>query len=422
VRLTLPVGKQRSSIVESNARINIWDGAVRSGKTIASIIRWLDHIARGPQGDLLMAGKTERTLKRNVIDTITDIVGTDQCRVNWGLGEARILGRRVYLLGANDARSEEKLRGLTLAGLYGDELTTWYPDFFGMSLSRLSLRNAKFFGSTNPDTPSHWLKRDWIDRAAELGIRHFHFSIEDNPSLDPEYVAALKKEYVGVWYQRFILGLWVQAAGAIFDAWNEARHVEAELPAILRRWAAIDYGRYNPFVCQIQGLGDDGRVHIMHEYRYDGRAQKRQKSEVEYVKDVLKWYASLGEPQLPEYWWVDPSAISFMSAMWQAEVENVRAADNDVEPGLQLMASALSPGEDRLRVHASCAGLRTEFPGYSWDEKAATKGIEKPLKRDDHSMDALRYGLMGSKRIWNSQPVDHNLAVAQATRLADSPV
>lgn len=401
MRLSLPQGKQRRSIVEAQARINIWDGAVRSGKTIGSIIRWLEHVARGPEGDLVMAGKTERTLKRNALDTITDIVGPDQCRVNWGMGECKIMGRRVYLLGANDARAEEKLRGLTLAGVYGDELTTWFPDFFSQALARLSVRGAKFFGTTNPDVPSHWLKRDWLDRAHELGIKHFHFTIEDNPALDPDYVASLKKEYVGVWYQRFILGLWVQAAGAIFDAWDEARFVVPELPPILRRWAAIDYGRYNPFVCQIQGLGDDGRVYVMHEYRYDGRAMKRQKSEVEYVKDVLKWYAALGEPSLPEYWFVDPSAVSFMSAMWQAEVQNVRAADNDVDPGLQLVASVISAAEDRLRVHASVKGLREEFPGYSWDDKAATRGIEQPLKQNDHSMDALRYGLMGSRRIWS---------------------
>lgn len=401
MNLAPPTGKQRRSIVEAQARINIWGGGVRAGKTIAAIIRWLDFVARGPEGELLMAGKTERTLKRTTLDPIADLIGPDQCRVNWGMGEARILGRRVYLLGANDQRAEEKLRGFTLAGAYGDEITTWFADFFGMLMSRLSIPGAKFFGTTNPDTPTHWLKRDWLDREAELSMRYFPFTIDDNPTLDPEYVAEVKKEYVGVWYQRFVLGQWVEAAGRIFDAWHEPQFVVSETPELHRIWAAVDFGRWNPFVAQLQGQSSDGRVHVAAEYRYDGRQQKRQKSEAEYVTEMLRWLAKLeltGELR-PEFWFVDPSAVSFMHEMYRAEIPGVTAANNDVRSGLQLVASALST--DRLRVHSSCAGLRSEFPTYAWDPKAADRGEEKPLKKADHSMDALRYGLMGSRFIWH---------------------
>jgi PBSX family phage terminase large subunit len=401
LNLKVPAGLQRRSIVESQARINIWTGAVRSGKTIACIIRWLDFIARGPQGDLMMIGKTERTLKRTTLDPIAEIVGDDQCRVNWGMGEARILGRRVYLLGANDQRAEEKLRGVTLAGAYGDEMTTWFADFFGMLLSRLSLAGAKFFGTTNPDTPSHWLKRDWLDRAHELSLKSFHFTIDDNPNLDPATVADLKREFVGVWYQRYILGLWIEAAGRIYDAWEESKFVVSELPRLLRYWAAVDFGRFNPFVAQLQGLGDDGRVHVASEFRYDGRQMKRQKSEAEYIKDVIGWMKGLERDghQWPEWWFVDPSAVSFINELYRAEFAGVRPADNDVKSGLQLVASSLAT--DRLRVQADCKGLRNEFPTYAWDPKAANRGLEQPLKKDDHSMDTLRYGLMGSRFIWH---------------------
>lgn len=400
MNLKLPVGLQRRSIVEAQARINIWAGAVRSGKTIAAIIRWLDFIARGPEGDLMMVGKTERTLKRTTLDPIAEIIGDEQCRVNWGMGEARILGRRVYLLGANDQRAEEKLRGVTLAGAYGDEITTWFADFFGMLLSRLSVPSAMFFGTTNPDTPSHWLKRDWLDRAHELSLKLFHFTIDDNPNLDPEYVAELKKEFVGIWYQRYILGQWVEAAGRIYDAWEESKFVVAELPPLLRRWAAIDFGRFNPFVAQLQGLGEDGRVYVASEFRYDGRQMKRQKSEAEYVKDLIGWMKALEAQghEWPEWWFVDPSAVSFMAELYRAEISGVHPADNDVKSGLQLVASALAT--DRLRVHASCKGLRDEFPTYAWDPKAANRGVEQPLKKDDHSVDALRYGLKGSHQVW----------------------
>jgi PBSX family phage terminase large subunit len=407
LNLKVPTGLQRRSIVESQARINLWTGAVRSGKTIACIIRWLDFIARGPQGDLMMVGKTERTLKRTTLDPIAEIVGDDQCRVNWGMGEARILGRRVYLLGANDQRAEEKLRGVTLAGAYGDEMTTWFADFFGMLLSRLSLAGAKFFGTTNPDSPSHWLKRDWLDRASELSLAHFHFTIDDNPNLDPTTVADLKREFVGVWYQRYILGLWIEAAGRIYDEWDRSKFVVPEVPQLYRRWLGIDFGRYNPFVAQLHGLGEDGRVYVAAEFRYDGRKMKRQKSEPEYVKDLIQWLTAQGiqshDESWPEWLFVDPSAASFMVELYRSEVSGVTAANNDVDKGLQLVASALAT--DRLRVHGSCKGLLDEFPTYSWDPKAADRGIEQPLKKGDHSLDALRYGLMGSRHIWQQAPL-----------------
>jgi PBSX family phage terminase large subunit len=405
LNLTRPKGLQRQSILESTARINLWTGAVRAGKTVGAIIRWLDFVARGPEGDLMMIGKTERTLKRTTLDPITEMIGSENCRVNWGMGEARILGRRVYLLGANDQRAEEKLRGVTLAGAYGDELTTWFSDFFGMLMSRLSVRGAKFFGTTNPDTPSHWLKRDWLDRASELNLKHFHFTIDDNPNLDPETVAELKKEFVGIWYDRYILGLWVEASGRIFDAWTEGRFVVNETPPLLRRWAAIDFGRFNPFVAQLQGFATDGRVYVVSEFRYDGRAMKRQKSEAEYVRDLIGWMRTLTDAghEWPEYWFVDPTAVSFLNELYRAEFSGVRPADNDVRSGLQLVASSLST--DRLRVNALCKGLREEFPTYAWDPKAADRGIEQPLKKNDHSMDTLRYGLMGSSFIWHRTPV-----------------
>src|SRR5690625_4830861 len=130
--LALPKGKQRHSILESDARLNIWHGSVRSGKTIGSIIRWLDFVANGPPGELLMVGKTERTLKRNILDPIAEMLDEDEYRLVSGSGELWLFGRRIYLAGANDERSEGKIRGITLVGAYGDELTLWPESFFTM--------------------------------------------------------------------------------------------------------------------------------------------------------------------------------------------------------------------------------------------------------------------------------------------------
>jgi len=416
--LNAPTGKQARSILESTARLNIWEGSVRSGKTIGSLIRWLHFVASSEtDGELLMVGKTERTLKRNVLDPIGEMIGGD-IKVLTGTGEARLFGRRVYIAGANDERAELKIRGLTLAGIYGDELTTWPQSFFQTAMTRISVKDSKFFGTTNPDSPSHWLKKDYLDRSDEINLRRFHFQLKDNPSLDPAYVADVTREFTGLWYKRFILGEWVQAEGAIFDMWDSdefvvsgrfprvedngptpgktAGGVAIQLPLMVRKWVAIDYGTVNPFVALLFGLGTDGKVYVMSEWRYDSRKTNRQKTDSEYSADFRDWLQF--HNAYAEWTFVDPSAASFITQLWKDGHEGVRPADNAVIDGIRVTSSALAQG--RILVHESCTGLIEEIPGYVWDPKAQQRGEDKPIKTEDHSVDAFRYGIHSAAYIW----------------------
>src|SRR5690606_26825491 len=150
------------SVALATARTNVWEGSVRSGKTIASLLAWLLYVRQGPAGNLAMIGKTERTLKRNVIDVLVEMLGERRCRHNRGEGELNLLGRRIYLAGANDARSEDKIRGLTLAGAYVDEASLVPEAFWSMLLTRLSVEGARLFATSNPDNPHHWLMRSYL--------------------------------------------------------------------------------------------------------------------------------------------------------------------------------------------------------------------------------------------------------------------
>ncbi|WP_207944913.1 hypothetical protein [Actinomadura rubrisoli] len=143
------VGKQTESVRLATARGNLWEGAVRSSKTVCSILRWLQFVRTGPAGPLMMIGKTERTLKRNIIDPITAMVGKQRCRYRAGVGEVELFGRTIYLAGANDERAAEKLKGLTLAGAYCDEVTTYPQSVFAMLLTRLSVEGAAWFGTAS---------------------------------------------------------------------------------------------------------------------------------------------------------------------------------------------------------------------------------------------------------------------------------
>lgn len=198
-------------------RINLLDGSVRSGKTWISLVLWTLFVATKEKDDtFLMVGKTLSTLKRNCLDVLLSLVGKDNFCYSLSKKEAILCGRKIYLEGASDARSESKIRGMTLCGAYCDELTLFNEEFFTMLLSRLSKENAKLFATTNPDNPSHWLYKGYIKRKDELDMKIYKFLIGDNVFLSKEYIENLKKEYTGVFYERFILGRWKAAEGVIY--------------------------------------------------------------------------------------------------------------------------------------------------------------------------------------------------------------
>lgn len=399
-------GKGWESIIGSRKRLNIWEGSVRSGKTVASIVRWLAYVAaEAPQeGILLMTGRTSRTLERNVVNPILDMMGTRGARYNRGTGELHIFDRVIDCMGASDERAQEKIRGATVAGAYGDELTLWPESYFTMLLSRLSVRGAKFFGSTNPDSPYHWLNTGYLKRRGELNMSVFHFRLDDNPYLDPEYVFSLKKEYTGLWYKRFIDGLWVMAEGAIFDMWDEDIQT-ADIQEWLKRefqegrrpvdrfrhyFVGIDYGTSNPCTFGLYGYDwqkkGQPKVHLLKEYYYDSAEKGRQKTDAQYADDFK---AFLGDVR-PMGIYCDPSAASFMSEL-RHRGYTVIPAENDVIDGIRFVGKLLSEG--KFLIDKSCTHTIGEFSSYVWNTKAQQRGIDEPLKERDHAMDRNRYAL-----------------------------
>ena len=205
-------------------RLNILEGSVRSGKTWISLILWAVWVASRPKEHLyMMCAKSLKTLKRNCLLPLQGLIGEKNFTFSEVKKEGVLFGRRIMLEGANDERSESKIRGITLGGAYCDELTLFPKDFFIMLLSRLSVKDAKLIATTNPDMPSHWLLTEYLTND-ELGddIFRMFFHIDDNTTLDHDYISALKKEYTGVFYDRFIRGLWVAAEGVIYDQYADA--------------------------------------------------------------------------------------------------------------------------------------------------------------------------------------------------------
>lgn len=400
--------KQLRSVGQATARINLWHGSVRSGKTIASLLAFVIAVATaGPSGLIIVVGRSLQTIERNVLEPLQDrsLFGPLARHVvhTRGATTAVILGRTVHLIGAADARAEGRLRGLTAQLAYVDEATLLPEAFWTQLLARLSVPGARLYATTNPDSPRHWLKTGYLDRADALDLRSWHFQLADNPSLSEAYVASLAAEYTGLWRQRMILGAWVIAEGAIYSEWDEARHVVDTLPEMRRYFVGIDYGTTNPFSAILLGVGADDRLYAVAEWRHDSRTANRSMTDAQYSAAVRAWLADQGVE--PEWTFVDPSAKSFSTQLWQDGHPGIARADNTVTDGIRSVASLLTAG--RLRVHRSCEGLLSEIPGYSWDPKATARGEDAPLKVDDHSADALRYAVHSTAAEWR-----HLLALA----------
>lgn len=382
--------KQSEFFNESNAQINIATGSVRAGKSHVINLRFAKELHENVENRFpyLISGKSQRTCETNIIDPLKNLFGA-ALSYNRGLGHFHLFGKKVLVVGANDDRAETKIRGSTLAGALLDEITILPHNYFKMVRSRLSVDGAKLWGGTNPDSPLHWLKTDYIDKLEHdpLHLKHFRFQLDDNPILSETYKESIKKEYQGLWYKRFILGDWVLAEGAIYDFFDTDVHVVKKIPTYAKFYfLGIDYGTTNPFAAVLIGYNDEHKpaLWVEKEYYWDSKAQGHQKTDADYFQDLQNEF--YGYPIRTIF--IDPSAKSFEVELRRNKWP-VRQAKNDVLDGIRTISTLLSQGN--LVLYQDCKNLIKEIEGYVWDEKAVKRGEDQPLKTRDHAVDALRY-------------------------------
>jgi PBSX family phage terminase large subunit len=298
-----------------------------------------------------------------------------------------ILGRTLFFVGANDERAQKRIQGSTLAGAYVDEITNIPQGFWQMLLSRLSVPGAQLFGTTNPDSPFHWLKENYLNRD-DLDLKVFSFRLEDNPSLEPHYVESLKKEYSGLWYKRYIEGQWVLAEGCVYDFFDESIHIIDAPPAQAKYYiVGVDYGTTNPTVFTLMGINTSvyPNYWVEREHYYCSKKEGRQKTDTEHAEDLKRFIADRNIQTI----YIDPSAASFKLECMRQGITQIHDAENDVIDGIRFVSQLISNGD--LKICRGCPQIIREFGSYCWDTKWSEKGEDKPIKAFDHCLDSLRY-------------------------------
>lgn len=397
----------------------IADGAIRSGKTVSmslSFVFWAMETFSGQ--NFAMCGKTIGSFRRNVLFWLKLMLKSRGYNVvdhrADNLVEISRKGRTnyFYIFGGKDERSQDLIQGITLAGVFFDEVALMPESFVNQATGRCSVDGSKYWFNCNPDGPYHWFKVNWIDKSVSyLGrekvrkiweeaarekrdpglkrLLYVHFTMDDNLSLSGEIKARYRSMYTGVFFKRYIMGLWAMAEGIIYDMFDEDRHV---LP-ILRfcrllidggRYVSCDYGTQNATCFLLWNKGIDKKWYCIREYYYSGREKGIQKTDAEYADDLAKWLEGTKIRAVI----VDPSAASFIAELRKRGYAVIQA-DNDVEDGIRVVATLLNTG--KLVFSSSCVNTIKEFASYIWDTKAAQRGEDKPVKEHDHAMDAVRY-------------------------------
>lgn len=377
--------KQREYVLKSAGhRWGFKGGATRSGKTYLDF-RWIIPIRIreriGKDGLAVILGVTKSTIERNVLEPMRNIYGDELVGTISSDNTAWIFGEKCYCLGAEKVSQVSKIRGASIKYCYGDEVADWSEEVFALLKSRLDKEYSCFDGTFNPQYPDHWLKK-FLDSNADIFSQTY--TIDDNPFLPESFKENLKKEYEGtVYYDRYILGLWVRAEGLVYPMFGDGC-ITQDTPDTGDYYISIDYGTLNPFSAGLWCVGKRSAVRIAEIY-YSGRETRAQKTDEEYC-DMVERLA--GEKTIRAVV-VDPSAASFIEALRRRGRFKVRHADNDVMNGIRTVSDFLRNG--KIKIHESCENTIREFGLYRWDEKSES---DRVVKENDHAMDEVRYMAM----------------------------
>lgn len=385
--------KQKQFYRESMAKRMTWNfqtGAVSSGKTYLDFYKIPVRIKKTTgKGLIVFIGNSQSTLERNIFEPMRKLWGDALVGNIRSNNKIKMFGHDCYAIGANAKNAVDRIQGMTIEYAYGDEVATWAEEVFKMLLSRLRTDNSVFDGTANPEHNEHWLKK-FLDANVDLLVQNY--TIDDNPFLSPRYVKNLKEQYSGtVYYDRYILGLWVAASGLIYpqfanredDFLYEVAPWQGRQMTGVRHYISVDYGTINPMVF-LKWRIHENVAYIVDEFYFDSRKERRQKTDEEYYQDLEQFC----EGDMIDRVFVDPSAASFIETIRRKRRFSVVGAENDVANGIRVLSSMLSGG--RIKIHKDCLNTRREMKAYLWDN-TKKDGKEVPIKTDDHIPDAMRY-------------------------------
>ena len=365
-------------------------GAKRSGKTVIDNDLFLmelkrvrkeadrDGVAR-PQ--YILAGADLSSLQRNVLVELSNKYDLQFKFDKYNRFE--LFGVLVCCFGHSKINDMGRIRGMTAYGAYINEASVANENVFNEIKSRCSAPGARLIMDTNPDRPNHWLKRDYIDKADGKTVAEYSWQLDDNDFLTVRYINSIKSSTPsGMFYDRDILGQWVNAEGLVYCDFSDCNYIAAaDVPEIKHHFIGFDFGYEHPASIVLLGEDCDGVQYLLREY------SARHKN-IEHWKSVIfKLYEEFG--RIPVY--CDSARPDLIESL-QADRINASNAVKDVLPGIAEVATRFK--ERRLLVVSEhVTNFKEEICTYCWKS-----GTDEPVKTNDDTMDALRYAVYTDKK------------------------
>lgn len=363
------------------------------------------------QQDALMAGKSVGTFRRNVLNPLKQMLLSLEYDILEHRSENYLeitkgkITNYFYIAGAKDEASQDYIQGMTLCGVLLDEVALLPESFFNQATARLSIEGAKVFCNCNPASPYHWFYKNVLQHLEEKQGLYVHFTMDDNLSLSEKVKLRYANMYQGVFKKRYILGRWCNAEGLIYDMFTAEKNVvkpnEIPYDEAIKWCVGVDYGTANATAFLLCMKTFNGYIYAVREYYFEGRKEAQengdydtQKTDLEFTDDMIEFLSQSYEyTQIPYNKMdivVDPAAASFKVQLHRSGMRT-RDARNAVLDGIRDVASYMAEG--KLKICSECKVLLKEIHTYVWDDKAQERGIDRPVKKQDHMVDGLRYAL-----------------------------
>ncbi|EEU31051.1 phage terminase, large subunit, PBSX family [Limosilactobacillus coleohominis 101-4-CHN] len=371
-----------SSYVNDDWKYLILSGAVRSGKTYVDNYLFLLELRRvhqlakvrhDPKPQYILAGYSSNTIYTNVISSLQSQFGIELPVDRHG--HYHLFGVDIVPAYTGSARGMNAIRGMTSYGAYVNETSLSTHDVFQEILDRCSVPNARVLCDTNPDNPQHWLKVDYIDKSNEPKnrIKAFHFTIDDNPTLDPTYVSTLKAVTPsGMYYDRSILGLWVTGEGAVYKDFDERKMIVDKVPPMARYIAGVDWGYQHYGSIVVFGVDKDDNWYLVEEH-------SEKYKEIDYWTDIAHELQEKYGKNMPFY--CDTARTEHIDHFKHSGI-NALYGWKSVVPGIEIVASLMKQGRFFVEKKAPVRFL-DEIYNYQWDDK----NEDAVVKENDDTLD-----------------------------------
>jgi len=334
-----------------------------------------------PSKDFIMTGYTIGSIERNIISPMASMLETDikvDAYNRFDLGP-----HKINCFGSDNAKSFQAMQGMTSYGWYANEITIHHPNTINEAFERCSGEGTRIFWDTNPEGPAHPVKLNFIDKsglrdeAGNLLVQSFHFQLEDNIFLPPEYITNVKRVTPpGMWYDRRILGLWVIAEGVIFNNWEIVDEIPDDVKSSSRRFMGVDFGfTVDPAVAVDVYFHGESEIWVDELIYSVGYNNQVFAIELEKVYEYgLPIYADSAEPKSID----EIGAYGF-------NIYGATKGPDSVRVGIDWLASK------KIYITMRSKNIINEFQNYSWRTDKDGKQLPVPIDAYNHGIDAIRY-------------------------------